>query len=77
MTALALAERLDMPRLASDVRTTLAALDRGSPESLVVALQAAIDRRPSQAPPTPSSGRCSCSATTTSDAASSPRPTRL
>ena len=44
MTALALTERIDMPRLASDVRTTLAALDRSdSPESLAAGLQAAID----------------------------------
>ncbi len=44
MTALALAERLDMPRLASDIRTTLVGLDRSvSPESIVGALRAAID----------------------------------
>jgi DNA-binding CsgD family transcriptional regulator/tetratricopeptide (TPR) repeat protein len=44
-TALALAERLDMPRLASDIRTTLAFLERkrGSSESLVEALQSAIE----------------------------------
>ena len=44
MTALALAERLDMPRLASDIRTTLVGLEkRGGPsESLVEALQSAI-----------------------------------
>jgi DNA-binding CsgD family transcriptional regulator len=46
MTALALAERLDMPRLASDIRTTLVGLERkgGSSESLVEALQAAIEQ---------------------------------
>ena len=46
MTALALAERLDMPRLASDVRTTLAGLDgKGgdNPETLVESLRSAID----------------------------------
>ena len=43
MTALALAERLDMPRLASDIRTTLVHLDKGGPsESLVEALRSAI-----------------------------------
>ena len=46
MAALALAERLDMPRLASDIRTTLVGLERSvSPESIVEALRAAIDRR--------------------------------
>ncbi len=46
MTALALAERLDMPRLASDIRTTLVGLERNgdSPESLVESLRAAIDQ---------------------------------
>ena len=46
MTALALAERLDMPRMASDIRTTLAGLERkgDSPESLVESLTAAIDQ---------------------------------
>ena len=46
MTALALAERLDMPRLASDIRTTLVSLERkgDSSESLVEALQSAIDQ---------------------------------
>jgi DNA-binding CsgD family transcriptional regulator len=48
MTALALAERLDMPRLASDIRTTLAGLegkgDGGSAESLVESLRSAIDQ---------------------------------
>ncbi len=46
MTGLALAERLDMPRLASDIRTTLAGLEgkAGSPESLVESLRAAIDQ---------------------------------
>jgi DNA-binding CsgD family transcriptional regulator len=46
MTALALAERLDMPRLASDIRTTLIGLERedGPPESLVEALKAAIEQ---------------------------------
>src|SRR4051794_20826917 len=45
MTALALAERLDMPRLASDIRTTLAGLKEkgGSAESLVESLRSAID----------------------------------
>ena len=40
MTALALAERLDMPRLASDIRTTLVGLEQkgDSPESLVESL---------------------------------------
>jgi DNA-binding CsgD family transcriptional regulator len=44
MTALALAERLDMPRLASDIRTTQVGLERmGAPsESLVEALKSAI-----------------------------------
>ncbi len=44
MTALALAERLDMPRLASDIRTTLVGLEKkGAPsESLVEALRTAI-----------------------------------
>jgi DNA-binding CsgD family transcriptional regulator len=43
MTALALTDRLDMPRLASDIRTTLAALDRSdSPESVAASLRAAI-----------------------------------
>ncbi|HET7430836.1 MAG TPA: AAA family ATPase [Nocardioides sp.] len=46
MTALALAERLDMPRLASDIRTTLVGLERkgGSAESMVEALHAAIEQ---------------------------------
>src|SRR3954447_17135087 len=46
MTALALAERLDMPRLASDIRTTLVGLERkgDSSEALVDALLAAIDQ---------------------------------
>jgi DNA-binding CsgD family transcriptional regulator/tetratricopeptide (TPR) repeat protein len=46
MTALALAERLDMPRLASDIRTTLVGLERegDSAESLVEALQLAIEQ---------------------------------
>ena len=45
MTALALAERLDMPRLASDIRTTLVGLEQkgGPSESLVEALRSAID----------------------------------
>jgi DNA-binding CsgD family transcriptional regulator/tetratricopeptide (TPR) repeat protein len=44
MAALAMAERLDMPRLASDIRTTLVGLDRSvSPESISEALHAAID----------------------------------
>jgi DNA-binding CsgD family transcriptional regulator len=44
MAALAMAERLDMPRLASDIRTTLVDLERSvSPESIVEALRAAID----------------------------------
>ena len=45
MTALALAERLDMPRLASDIRTTLVGLEKkgGPSESLVEALRSAID----------------------------------
>jgi DNA-binding CsgD family transcriptional regulator len=45
MTALALAERLDMPRLASDIRTTLVGMETlGAPsESLVEALRSAID----------------------------------
>ncbi len=44
MTALALAERLDMPRLASDIRTTLVGLEKkgGPSESLVEALRTAI-----------------------------------
>ena len=44
MTALALSERLDMPRLASDIRTTLVGLEGkdGSPETLVESLQSAI-----------------------------------
>jgi DNA-binding CsgD family transcriptional regulator/tetratricopeptide (TPR) repeat protein len=44
MTALALAERLDMPRLASDIRTTLVGLEKlgGPSESLVEALRSAI-----------------------------------
>ena len=46
MTALALAERLDMPRMASDIRTTLVGLERNgdSPESLVESLRSAIDQ---------------------------------
>jgi len=46
MTALALAERLDMPRLASDIRTTLVGLERksGPSESLIEALQSAIEQ---------------------------------
>ena len=45
MTALALAERLDMPRLASDIRTTLVGLQRGgSSEALVEALRSAIEQ---------------------------------
>ena len=46
MTALALAERLDMPRLASDIRTTLVGLERNgdSPESLIESLRSAIDQ---------------------------------
>jgi len=45
MTALALAERLDMPRLASDIRTTLVGLEKkGAPsETLVQALRSAIE----------------------------------
>jgi DNA-binding CsgD family transcriptional regulator/tetratricopeptide (TPR) repeat protein len=44
MAALALAERLDMPRLASDIRTTLVGLERSvSPESIAEALRAASD----------------------------------
>jgi len=44
MAALAMAERLDMPRLASDIRTTLVGLERSvSPESIAEALHAAID----------------------------------
>jgi DNA-binding CsgD family transcriptional regulator/tetratricopeptide (TPR) repeat protein len=44
MTGLALAERLDMPRLASDIRTTLVGLEqKGEPsESLIEALRTAI-----------------------------------
>ena len=44
MTALALAERLDMPRLASDIRTTLVGLEKkgGPSESLIEALRTAI-----------------------------------
>ncbi|HEY3530229.1 MAG TPA: AAA family ATPase [Nocardioides sp.] len=44
MTGLALAERLDMPRLASDIRTTLVGLEKkgGPSESLVQALRSAI-----------------------------------
>jgi DNA-binding CsgD family transcriptional regulator len=44
MTGLALAERLDMPRLASDIRTTLVSLEKkgGTSESLVEALRSAI-----------------------------------
>jgi len=43
MAALAMAERLDMPRLASDIRTTLVGLERSvSPEAIVEALRAAI-----------------------------------
>jgi DNA-binding CsgD family transcriptional regulator len=44
MTALALAERLDMPRLASDIRTTLVGLEKkgGPSESLIEALRSAI-----------------------------------
>ena len=45
MAALAMAERLDMPRLASDIRTTLVGLERSvSPEAIVDALRAAIDQ---------------------------------
>ncbi len=45
MAALAMAERLDMPRLASDIRTTLVGLERSvSPEAIVEALRAAIDQ---------------------------------
>jgi DNA-binding CsgD family transcriptional regulator len=44
MSALSMAERLDMPRLASDIRTTLVGLDRSvSPEAIAEALRAAID----------------------------------
>jgi DNA-binding CsgD family transcriptional regulator/tetratricopeptide (TPR) repeat protein len=44
MAALALAERLDMPRLASDIRTTLVGLERSvSPESIAEALRAASE----------------------------------
>jgi DNA-binding CsgD family transcriptional regulator/tetratricopeptide (TPR) repeat protein len=44
MAALAMAERLDMPRLASDIRTTLVGLERSvSPETIAEALHAAID----------------------------------
>jgi DNA-binding CsgD family transcriptional regulator len=44
MTGLALAERLDMPRLASDIRTTLVGLEKkgGPSEPLVQALRSAI-----------------------------------
>ncbi|MGC4110336.1 MAG: AAA family ATPase [Nocardioides sp.] len=44
MTAAALAERLDMPRLASDIQTTLVSLQRkdGATESLVEAFRTAI-----------------------------------
>ena len=46
MTALALAERLDMPRMASDIRTTLVGLEGkgASPESMVESLRSAIDQ---------------------------------
>jgi DNA-binding CsgD family transcriptional regulator len=45
MTGLALSERLDMPRLASDIRTTLVGLEQkgGPAESLIEALRSAID----------------------------------
>jgi DNA-binding CsgD family transcriptional regulator/tetratricopeptide (TPR) repeat protein len=44
MAALALAERLDMPRLASDIRTTLVGLERSvSPQSIIDALRAASE----------------------------------
>src|SRR4029078_8242304 len=45
MPALALADRLDRPRLASDIRTTLGGLERkGAPsETLVQALRSAIE----------------------------------
>jgi DNA-binding CsgD family transcriptional regulator len=45
MTGLALAERLDMPRLASDIRTTLVGLEKkgGPSESLIEALRSAIE----------------------------------
>jgi DNA-binding CsgD family transcriptional regulator len=43
MAALSMAERLDMPRLASDIRTTLVGLERSvSPEAIAEALRAAI-----------------------------------
>ena len=69
MTALALAERLDMPRLASDIRTTLVGLERRAarPSPWSRRCAPAIDQaRPTPAPPTPSCAACSCSATTTS-----------
>ncbi|MGI8522519.1 MAG: helix-turn-helix transcriptional regulator [Nocardioides sp.] len=43
-TALALAQRLEMPRLATDIRTTLVGLDhRAAPDSLGAALRQVID----------------------------------
>jgi DNA-binding CsgD family transcriptional regulator len=44
MTGLAMAERLDMPRLASDIRTTLVGLEKkgGPSETMVEALRSAI-----------------------------------
>ena len=55
MTALALAERLDMPRLASDIRTTLVGLERkgGPPSPWSRRCRSAIEQaRPTPEPPT-------------------------
>ena len=73
-----MAERLDMPRLASDIRTTLVGLERQRLTRGASSRPCAprSTRRRPRAPPTPSCAACSCWATTTSTAASSPWPTR-
>ena len=72
MTGLALAERLDMPRLASDIRTTLVGLETQGRPVRVPDRGAAARRstaRPRPAPPPPSCAPCSSWATTTSTSA--------
>ena len=76
MTALALAERLDMPRLASDIRTTLVGLERRAARPSRSSRRCA--RRSTRRPrgrrrQRRAARRCSCSATTTSTGASSPQ----
>jgi hypothetical protein len=67
-----------MPRLASDIRTTLVGLEKkgGPSESLIEALRRRSRAPSTPEPPPPSCVPCSCSATTTSTTRSSSRRTR-